>query len=78
MSLETQRKYEKQYFHIGAETVAGKIGQTCASDVFSLGSMGKVVFKKAKLGLVSQVLSRANCVDPAGRLTLRETGELLG
>lgn len=47
MSTETQRRYKKQYPHIAPEIVAGTAGQTYASDVFSIGFMGKVIFEKA-------------------------------
>ena len=77
MSPERQIKYSKDYPHIAPEIVTGKQGQSFASDVFSLAYMGKVIFEKAKLGPLPEVLLRATCCDPAERPTLKDISESL-
>ena len=77
MSPEKQIKYSKDYPHIAPEIVTRKQGQSFASDVFSLAYMGKVIFEKAKLGPLPEVLLRATCCDPAERPTLKEISESL-
>lgn len=69
---EQQKRYKKEYPHIAPEIVAGKRGQSIASDIFSLARMTEVIFMKAKLGPLPDVLQRALNPDPDKRPALKE------
>lgn len=72
LSAEQQKRYKKEYPHIAPEIVAGKRGQSIASDIFSLARMTEVIFMKAKLGPLPDVLQRALNPDPDKRPALKE------
>jgi len=76
LSAEQQTRYKKEYPHIAPEIVEGKRGQSIASDIFSLGHMTEVIFTKAKLGPLPDVLQRALVPDPDRRPALKEILEI--
>lgn len=77
LSAEQQTRYKKEYPHSAPEIVAGKRGQSIASDIFSFADMTEVIFTKAKLGPLPDVLQRALDSDPDRRPALKEILALL-
>ena len=77
LSAEQQTRYKKEYPHTAPELVAGKRGQSIASDIFSFAHMTEVIFTKAKLGTLPDVLQRALDSDPDRRPALKEILALL-
>ncbi|KAJ7377550.1 hypothetical protein OS493_028533, partial [Desmophyllum pertusum] len=77
LSTEKQKKYRKDFPHIAPEIVMGMQGQSIASDIFSFFYLAEVIFLKAKLGPLPEVLQRALDSDPARRPNLKEILDLL-
>lgn len=72
MSEKQQIKYTKDFPHIAPEIVTGKKGQSIESDIYSFGKMTDVIFLKANLGSLHEVLRQTLDVDPKKRPTLQE------
>ena len=67
-----QIKYTKDFPHIAPGIVTGKKGQSIESDIYSFGKMTDVIFLKANLGSLHEVLRQTLDVDPKKRPTLQE------
>ena len=72
MSEKQQIKYTKDFPHIAPEIVTGKKGQSIESDIYSFGKMTDVIFLKANLGSLHEVLRQTLDVDPKKWPTLQE------
>ncbi|XP_068715514.1 probable serine/threonine-protein kinase DDB_G0267514 [Montipora foliosa] len=77
LSTEQQKRYREEYPHIAPEIVTGKRGQSFASDTFSFAYMAELIFMKAKLGPLPDVIKGALDSDPDRRPTLTKIHALL-
>ena len=77
LPTEQQKRYREEYPHIALEIVTGKRGQSFASETFSFTYMAELIFTKAKLGPLPDVIKGALDSDPDGRPTLTKIHALL-